>query len=109
MRIALDALGGDHGAAPNVAGAILAANAVPDLTVALVGDQAECEKLLASAGFSSPGRIELVHAPVAVDMKEKPAEALRRKPDASVFRCWQLLAGPVRTRQENLRGRAPAA
>jgi glycerol-3-phosphate acyltransferase PlsX len=25
-------------------------------------------------------------------MKEKPAEALRRKPDASIFRCWQLLA-----------------
>ena len=25
-------------------------------------------------------------------MKEKPAEAIRRKPDASIFRCWQLLA-----------------
>ncbi len=25
-------------------------------------------------------------------MKEKPGEALRRKPEASVFRCWQLLA-----------------
>jgi glycerol-3-phosphate acyltransferase PlsX len=25
-------------------------------------------------------------------MKEKPVEAIRRKPDASVFRCWQLMA-----------------
>ncbi len=92
MRIALDALGGDHGAGPNVAGAVLAVHAVPDLTVVLVGDQNHNEKLLAVAGHIAPGRIELVHAPVAIDMKEKPTEALRRKPDASVFRCWQLLA-----------------
>jgi glycerol-3-phosphate acyltransferase PlsX len=92
MRIALDALGGDYGAGPNVAGAVLATNAVPDLTVVLVGDQDQSEKLLAASGHSAHERIELIHAPVSVDMKEKPAEALRRKPDASVFRCWQLLA-----------------
>lgn len=91
MRIALDALGGDHGAAPNVAGAVLAVNAVPDLTVVLVGDQPQIEALLA-AGPTPTGRVEFVHAPTSVDMKEKPAEALRKKPDASVFRCWQLLA-----------------
>lgn len=92
MRIAIDVLGGDHGAAPNVAGAVLAANAVPDLTVVLVGDQPQTETLLAAAGPAPAGRVEFVHAPVAVDMKEKPADALRKKPDASVFRCWQLLA-----------------
>jgi glycerol-3-phosphate acyltransferase PlsX len=92
MRIALDALGGDYGAGPNVAGAVLATNAVPDLTVVLVGDQDQSEKLLAASGHVAHERIELIHAPVSVDMKEKPAEALRRKPDASVFRCWQLLA-----------------
>lgn len=92
MRIALDAPGGDHGAGPNVAGAVMAVAAVPDLTVVLVGDQAQCEALLAAAGPVPAGRIEVVHAPVCVDMKEKPAEALRKKPDASVFRCWQLLA-----------------
>lgn len=92
MRIALDALGGDHGPDPNVAGAVLAVRSVADLTVVLVGDQARLEALLAAAGEVPPGRIELVHAPVAVEMKEKPAEALRKKPDASIFRCWQLLA-----------------
>src|SRR5262245_37035370 len=92
MRIALDALGGDHGTAPNVAGAVLAVNAVPDLTVVIVGDQPQAESLLADCGPFPSDRIVLVHAPTAVDMKEKPAEALRRKPDASVFRCWQLLA-----------------
>jgi glycerol-3-phosphate acyltransferase PlsX len=91
MRIALDALGGDHGAGPNVTGAVLALHAVPDLTVVLVGDQAQIEPLLA-ANPAPHGRVEVVHAPISVDMKEKPAEALRKKPDASVFRCWQLLA-----------------
>jgi glycerol-3-phosphate acyltransferase PlsX len=92
MRIALDALGGDHGPLPNVAGAVNAAASDPDLTVVLVGDKPQIQALLASAGPVSPGRVEVVHAPVAVGMSEKPAEALRRKPDASVFRCWQLLA-----------------
>jgi glycerol-3-phosphate acyltransferase PlsX len=36
--------------------------------------------------------VEVVHAPTVVEMKEKPAEALRRKPDASIFRAWQLMA-----------------
>jgi glycerol-3-phosphate acyltransferase PlsX len=91
MRIALDAMGGDHGPAPNVGGARLALEANPDLTVVLVGDQAQLDSLIATASLPA-GRVEVVHAPVAVEMKEKPAEAMRRKPDASVFRCWQLMA-----------------
>lgn len=91
MRLALDVLGGDYGAGPNVAGAVLAVNAIPDLTVVLVGDQPHTESLLANVSFPH-GRFEFAHAPTFVDMKEKPVEALRKKPDASIFRCWQLLA-----------------
>src|SRR5262245_26009953 len=91
MRIALDAMGGDHGPGPNVGGARLALDANPDLTVVLVGDRAQIDPLLATAALPA-GRVEVVHATQVVEMKEKPAEALRRKPDASVFRCWQLMA-----------------
>jgi phosphate acyltransferase len=91
MRIALDTMGGDHGPAPNVGGARLALESNPDLSVVLVGDQAQLGPLVAAAAFPA-GRAEIVHAPTVVEMKEKPAEALRRKPDASIFRCWQLLA-----------------
>src|SRR5215211_1463891 len=91
MRIALDAMGGDHGTGPNVAGALLALSAVPDLHIVLVGDQPQLEPLLA-AGGSPADRLEIVHASQSVDMKEKPSDALRKKPDASVFRCWQLMA-----------------
>jgi phosphate acyltransferase len=91
MRLALDAMGGDHGPAPNVGGARLALAADPDLVLVLVGDRAQLEPLLAEHALPAE-RVELVHAPHTVEMKEKPAEALRRKPDASIFRCWQLMA-----------------
>lgn len=91
MRIALDAMGGDHGPAPNVGGARLALEANPDLTVVLVGDQAQLDSLIATASLPA-GRVEVVHAPQTIEMKEKPAEAMRRKPDASIFRSWQLMA-----------------
>jgi glycerol-3-phosphate acyltransferase PlsX len=91
MRIALDAMGGDHGPVPNVHGTRLALEGNPDLTIVLVGDQTQLEPLLAQAGLPA-NRVELVHAPQVVEMKEKPAEAMRRKPEASIFRCWQLLA-----------------
>jgi glycerol-3-phosphate acyltransferase PlsX len=91
MRIALDVMGGDHGAAPNVGGAALALAANPDLTLVFVGDQAQIDPLLAAASLPA-GRVEVVHAAQVVEMKEKPAEAIRRKPDASIFRAWQLMA-----------------
>ena len=91
MRIALDAMGGDHGPAPNVGGAALALAANPDLTLVFVGDQGQLDPLLAAASLPA-GRVEVVHAPQFVEMKEKPGEALRRKPGASIFRAWQLLA-----------------
>ena len=52
MRIALDAMGGDHGAPPNVAGAVAAVAAAPDLTVVLVGDEQQVGPLLAAAGLT---------------------------------------------------------
>src|SRR4051794_22431562 len=75
MRIALDAMGGDHGPAPNVGGARLALAADPELTIVFVGDLAQLEPLLAAEPLPA-GRVEVVHAPVTVEMKEKPAEAL---------------------------------
>jgi glycerol-3-phosphate acyltransferase PlsX len=75
-----------------VAGALLALGAVPDLSLVLVGDQAQLDPLLAAASGVPADRLEVVHAPQCVDMKEKPTDAIRKKPDASVFRCWQLMA-----------------
>jgi phosphate acyltransferase len=91
MRIALDAMGGDHGPTPNVVGAVAALSAAPDLSVVLVGDKAQLDPLLAAHPHPAD-RLEVFHAADVVGMNEKPVEALRKKPDNSIARCWQLLA-----------------
>ena len=91
MRIALDAMGGDHGPRPNVAGAVAALAAAPDLSVVLVGDKAQLDPLLAAIPHPAD-RLDVFHAAEVVGMDEKPVEALRKKPDNSISKCWQLLA-----------------
>src|SRR4051812_19675652 len=91
MQIALDAMGGDHAPGPIVAGAVQAAAADPELRVVLVGDQAQVEPLLAGAD-AVRDRLEVFHCTQVVGMDESPVVGLRKKPDNSISRCWQLLA-----------------
>src|SRR6266852_6801998 len=88
MDIALDAMGGDHAPGPIVAGALQAVAANPDLRVVLVGDRTQVEPHLGG----KPERVELFHCTQAITMEETPVLALRKKPDNSISRCWQLLA-----------------
>src|SRR5256885_2059274 len=88
MDIALDAMGGDHAPGPIVAGALQAVAGNPDLRVVLVGDRSQVEPHLGGA----PERVELFHCTQVVTMEESPVLALRKKPDNSISRCWQLLA-----------------
>lgn len=91
MRIALDAMGGDHAPGPIVAGAVQAVAAESDIALVLVGDQARIERELTRIG-AARDHIEVFHASQVVGMEESPVEALRQKPDNSITRCWQLLA-----------------
>src|SRR6266700_4664084 len=88
MDIALDAMGGDHAPGPIVAGAVQAVAANPDLRVVLVGDRAQVEPHLRG----TTERIEIFHCTQVITMEETPVLALRKKPDNSISRCWQLLA-----------------
>lgn len=87
MRIALDAMGGDHGPGPNVAGARQALSAAADLSIILLGDKTQLEPLIQGAD-----RLTIHHCSQSVGMNEKPAEALRGKPDSSIVHGWKLLA-----------------
>src|SRR5258707_4673740 len=91
MKIALDAMGGDHAPGPVVAGAVQAVAADPELRVVLVGDQARVEALVPASAVGRD-RIEFFHSTQVVGMEESPVVALRKKPDNSISRCWQLLA-----------------
>src|SRR4051794_24893 len=72
MRIALDAMGGDHAPGPIVAGAVEAVRDRSDLTVLLVGDQERIEAELASIPDADRARLPIVHASQVVGMEEKP-------------------------------------
>ena len=76
VRIALDAMGGDHGPAVVVAGAELALARHPDAEFLLFGDAALIAPLLdARPQLKSASR--LVHTDIAVRMEDKPSQALR--------------------------------
>src|ERR1044071_9768422 len=76
IRIALDAMGGDHGPEVVVPGAELALAQHPDSTFILFGDQARIEPLL-NAHPRLKADARLVHTDVAVRMDDKPSQALR--------------------------------
>ena len=76
VRIALDAMGGDHGPSVVVAGAEISLIRHPDSEFILFGDRAKVEPLLAGQPrLASSAR--LVHTDVAVKMDDKPSQALR--------------------------------
>src|SRR5580693_7578564 len=91
MQIALDAMGGDFAPGPIVLGAIQAVTADPGLRVILVGDQARIEPLIVGSG-AARDRLEIFHCSQSIGMEESPVVGLRKKPDNSISRCWQLLA-----------------
>ena len=92
MRIALDAMGGDHAPGPIVAGAVEAVRDQPGLTVLLVGDEARVAAELANHPEAPRDRLPIVHASQVIAMEDKPVEAIRKKRDNSISKCWGLLA-----------------
>ena len=76
VRIALDAMGGDHGASVVVPGAEVSLQRHPDAEFVLFGDAAVVGPLLeAHPRLKAVSR--LVHTEVAVKMDAKPSQALR--------------------------------
>jgi glycerol-3-phosphate acyltransferase PlsX len=90
-RIAVDAMGGDLAPRTVVDGAVLAARR-PDVAVTLVGDAAVLERELERHLDRAALDLTVVDAPEWVEMTESPAQALRRKPRASVKVAAELVA-----------------
>src|SRR5688500_14540703 len=83
IRIAVDAMGGDHAPAAIVDGAVAAARHL-EVDVVLVGATSRVEAALAAHPDWRTLPIRIVEAPDIVAMSEPPAAALRRKPRASI-------------------------
>ncbi|MGA7789603.1 MAG: phosphate acyltransferase PlsX, partial [Xanthobacteraceae bacterium] len=76
VRIALDAMGGDHGPAVVVAGAELALQRHPECEFLFFGDAGLIAPLL-DARPKLQAASRLVHTDIAVRMEDKPSQALR--------------------------------
>jgi glycerol-3-phosphate acyltransferase PlsX len=88
LRIALDAMGGDHAPREIVLGGLAAAAAYPDTTVILVGRE---EEILAAMPASPPANVAVTAASEMIGMDEHPANAVRSKKDSSVVVATRLV------------------
>ena len=84
MRIAVDAMGGDHAPAEIVKGAAEAAREF-GIDISLVGLPREVQPLL-----DSHPRLHMVPCTQVIAMDEHPAHAVRSKPDSSMSVCARL-------------------
>src|SRR5947207_6794782 len=84
MRIAVDAMGGDHAPAEIVKGAAQAAEEY-GVDISLVGLPHAVHPLL-----DSHPRLQLVPCTQVIEMDEHPAQAVRNKPDSSIAVCARI-------------------
>jgi glycerol-3-phosphate acyltransferase PlsX len=88
IRLAVDAMGGDHGPGEVVPGTLHHARAHPEDRVLLVGDP---ERIRAAAAGDLPSNVEVVPASQVIEMHEHPALALREKKDSSITVACDLV------------------
>ena len=77
-------MGGDHGPAVTVPGALAALRAHPDLHLILTGQQEVLSAALGRQGKYDRARLTVQNASEVVGMDEPPAQALRGKKDSSM-------------------------
>ncbi|MDF2719428.1 MAG: phosphate acyltransferase [Paenibacillus sp.] len=87
MRIAIDAMGGDHAPHEIVAGVLQAAKEWTDAELILVGDSARIEALMSER----PGNVRVHHAGDVITADDEPGKAVRRKKDASMVVAGRLV------------------
>ncbi len=82
--ISIDAMGGDRGPAPVVAGIARSAKITPDLHFILHGPEPELKKLVARRRILM-GRCDIRNARDVVSMQDKPSHVLRQGKDTSMW------------------------
>jgi glycerol-3-phosphate acyltransferase PlsX len=92
IRIAVDAMGGDHAPGAIVDGAVAAARHL-DVAIVLVGATTAVQDALSTHHDWRDLPIEIADAPEVVQMTEAPAAALRRKTRASIRVAAEQVAG----------------
>src|SRR5512134_3209268 len=90
MKIAVDAMGGDHAPREVVRGAVQASREM-DLPIVLVGREEILRDELRSLGADGE-KVDVEHASEVVEMDETPGVAIRKKKDSSIRVGLNLVA-----------------
>ncbi|HZW08773.1 MAG TPA: phosphate acyltransferase PlsX [Phycisphaerales bacterium] len=86
MRLAVDVMGGDHAPDAILKGCVEALPCLaPEDELVLIGDEPVIREYLTERGCSDP-RLVVEHASECITMEDKPAKAVRGKPDSSIVR-----------------------
>lgn len=91
LRIAVDAMGGDHAPHEIVAGAAAALRTNSKMNIKLVGKPELLQPLLAAMDADLQHRMSVEAAQEIIGNEEAPAMAVRRKKDASIVVATRLL------------------
>jgi glycerol-3-phosphate acyltransferase PlsX len=88
MRIAIDAMGGDHAPHAHVESALSAAREWPDTHLILVGQPDLLKPLL---GDNAPSNVSIESAMDVIGNDDEPVKAVRRKTDSSMVVAGRLV------------------
>lgn len=79
MKIAIDAMGGDHAPKEIVQGAMEAIKEIEDLHITLIGDENQISPLL-----ENKNHIDIIHTDEVITGEDEPVRAVRRKKNSSL-------------------------
>ena len=77
MRLAIDAMGGDHAPKEIVLGAMDALAEMNDLQITLIGDESKIKPYL-----TNQDRVQIIHTTEVITGDDQPVRAVRRKKQA---------------------------
>ncbi|MGP4059791.1 phosphate acyltransferase PlsX [Halobacillus sp. H74] len=87
MKLAIDAMGGDHAPEAIVKGAVEAADSIEGLEITLIGDESRIKPFL-----KEQSNLSIIHTTEVITADDEPVRAVRRKKNASMV----LMANEVK-------------
>ena len=90
VKVAVDAMGGDHAPLEIVKGAVDAVNSRDDIKVFLVGQEEAVRTELQKYQYDA-SRIEVVNATEVIEMAEPPVQAIRSKKDSAIVVAMKMV------------------
>jgi len=89
IRIALDAMGGDHAPSEIIRGAVIATKENSKIEVILVGRENDIKKELRH--YKNTKNISIINATEVIETSESPVQAIKQKKDSSIVKGVSLV------------------